>query len=268
MAASVKNDYPDQMIKTILQLGEKHSTWQVFEDFLTLSAISISNSVDSFQFEKREDEYLKIIKKYDKSEAELFPKLFAMLVMELEKNAAYPKDILGELFHKLGLHNKYKGQFFTPNYIANLMGKMSLSEQNNILENKEFITVCEPCTGSGTLVLGFANAMAENKLDFQRKMIVTATDIDIKCVYMSYIQFSLYGIPAVVVHGNSLTVEEWSHWFTPIYIMHGWQFKKEATTDNIIKMEEIEPLKKVSGDYIKQPIIPINTIQNEQLRFF
>lgn len=29
------------------------------------------------------------------------------------------------------------------------------------------------------------------------------------------IQLALYGIPAVIIHGNSLTVEEWSHWFTP-----------------------------------------------------
>jgi len=32
---------------------------------------------------------------------------------------------------------------------------------------------------------------------------------------MAYIQLSLYGNPAVIIHGNALTVEEWSHWFTP-----------------------------------------------------
>ncbi len=32
---------------------------------------------------------------------------------------------------------------------------------------------------------------------------------------MTYIQLSLYGIPAVVIHGNTLTQEAWSEWFTP-----------------------------------------------------
>ena len=42
---------------------------------------------------------------------------------------------------------------------------------------------------------------------------------------MCYIQLSLYGIPAVVVHGNSLTNEEWSSWQTPVYIIDGWRWK-------------------------------------------
>jgi len=47
------------------------------------------------------------------------------------------------------------------------------------------------------------------------KMRATVTDIDMRCVHMSYIQLSLYGIPAVAVHGDSVSLDEWSHWFTP-----------------------------------------------------
>ena len=32
-------------------------------------------------------------------------------------------------------------------------------------------------------------------------------------------------IPAVIVHGNSLTLEEWDHWHTPAHIMDGWDWK-------------------------------------------
>ena len=31
---------------------------------------------------------------------------------------------------------------------------------------------------------------------------------------MCYIQLSLLGIPAVVIHGNPLTMQEWAHWYT------------------------------------------------------
>lgn len=45
------------------------------------------------------------------------------------------------------------------------------------------------------------------------------TDIDERCVAMSYIQCSLLGIPAIITHGNALTLECWSEWETPAYIM-------------------------------------------------
>ena len=37
---------------------------------------------------------------------------------------------------------------------------------------------------------------------------------------------SIYGIPAVVIHGDSITVEEWSRWYTPAYVWGGWVFKQ------------------------------------------
>lgn len=216
-----------EMIDKIKQLGQSHSIWSVFEDFLALSAISISNAVDHLHFEEREKMYFDIIKKYNKQELDLFPSMFADLIMELQRFSEYPQDVLGEIFHDLELHNKYKGQFFTPNHISEFMGQISVQEKDKIIEKNGYITVCEPCAGSGTLILGFAKAMKEKEYNYQQQMLVTAVDIDIKCVYMTYIQLSLYGIPAIVVHGDSLTVKEWSHWYTPMFYIGNWQYKKE-----------------------------------------
>jgi hypothetical protein len=41
-------------------------------------------------------------------------------------------------------------------------------------------------------------------------------------VHMSYVQLSLLGIPGIVIHGNSLSLEEWSHWVTPAHVFGGW----------------------------------------------
>lgn len=68
-------------------------------------------------------------------------------------------------------------------------------------------------------------------------MVAYCCDIDIKCVYMAYIQLSLYGIPAVVVHGNSLTVEEWSKWYTPIYLLDGWPLREKETNFELYKLQ-------------------------------
>ncbi len=46
-------------------------------------------------------------------------------------------------------------------------------------------------------------------------------DIDILCVQMCFIQCQLYGIPAKIVHGDSLTREFWSAWCTSDWILGG-----------------------------------------------
>lgn len=76
-------------------------------------------------------------------------------------------------------------------------------------------TTIEPACGSGTLILGAIWVMQKQKFDFQHKSFFVAQDIDIRCVWMAYIQLSLYGIPAVVIHGNTMSMEEWDRWYTP-----------------------------------------------------
>ena len=91
-------------------------------------------------------------------------------------------------------------------------------------------------------------------------MLVTATDIDLKCVHMCYLQLSLLGIPAVVIHGNSLTLEEHSHWFTPAYILDGWAWKNlepsemsEVVEPEAVELEAIEP-EVVECDEVIEPV--------------
>jgi hypothetical protein len=48
---------------------------------------------------------------------------------------------------------------------------------------------------------------------------------------MAYIQLSLYGIPAMVIHGNTLTMEEWDRWYTPCALV---PFSKAQSEDGDI----------------------------------
>lgn len=237
-------DYRKEIVKIIGELGYRHSTWQVFSDFVEMSAIAISNSVDWTHKKERETRYLEIINTYEKREQILFPKLFAYLVNALEYEVAIngPSDILGGIFHELELHNKWKGQFFTPVNVCEAIGMITVGDKAQIVEEKGFLTLGEPCVGSGAMVLGFAKAMQNNKMNYCSQMVVTAQDIDLKCVHMAYIQFALYGIPAVVIHGNTLTVEEWSRWYTPIYMVDGWVWRQQCgmTTARNAEDEQIK----------------------------
>ena len=75
------------LVKLIEQAAYRHSVWQVFSDFLEMSAISISNSIDPVHREDRERRYMEIVKGYNKAEMNLFPQMLTELVKSLEQCA-------------------------------------------------------------------------------------------------------------------------------------------------------------------------------------
>ncbi len=225
-----------EIIKAIQKLTYGHTTWDIFQDWLEMSAILISNTVDWGQQKKCEERYMEIVKKYSKEEMEQFTKMLDLLIEEMTRQTEIsgPCDILGEVFHGLELHNKYHGQFFTPFHICECMGRMVLDDSlHKTIDDRGYVSLCEPCVGAGGMVIGFANAMQQEKMNYQQQLCVTACDIDLKCVHMAYLQLSLYGIPAVIIHGNSLTLEEWSRWYTPAYMIGMWPLKERRNIQNI-----------------------------------
>jgi type I restriction-modification system DNA methylase subunit len=185
-----------------------------------MAAISISNAVDLQQAEKREARYMEIIKRYQSDEVQQFPKMLGELVNGLEEE---PDDILGRVFHELELHNKYTGQFFTPYTVCQMMAKMNVDDHTKtIIDERGYLTAMEPACGSGSMVIALAQALKDEGINYQQQLHVTAVDVDAKCVHMAYLQLSLLHVPAIIVHGNSLSNEEYGHWFTPAPIMGGW----------------------------------------------
>ena len=209
----------------IQRMGSTHSTWKVFDDFLAISTISVSNAVDQESWDEREKEYLSIVSRYSKQEMESFVCMFSELVLALEDKSDRPGDVLGEVFPDLELHNHYTGQFFTPQHLSDFMGDITAIDVGRIIEKHGYCSILEPASGSGTMLLGFAQAMKQQGYNYQKQLLAQAVDVDIRCVHMTYLQLSLYGIPAVVIHGNSLTMEEWSHWKTPMYQLGGWPIR-------------------------------------------
>lgn len=261
------------MIDKLRYLGANHSIFNVFEDWLRISAISISNTVDWENQTAREKDYLETIKKYTPKEQELLADLFKELIYALEHELVRdgPTDLLARVFHGLELHNKYHGQFFTPFHICEFMGQISLdnggeagNKVGEALSEKGYISVCEPCVGSGGMVLGLANAMHSQKMNYCEKMVAYCCDIDIKCVHMAYLQLSLYGIPAVITHGNSLTLETWSTWYTPAYMLGLWPIKERAPT--IENMREV--IKEKTPVTAQKEEITLVESKNGQLSLF
>lgn len=107
----------------LLMVGNKHGIHEAFVDFLKLSAIAVSNRCDLAFYKEREQRYLDIVRKYSTVEMDHYSEMLALLCKALQAEAGTErlKDVLGEVYHELGLHNKWKGQVFTPQNICDLL---------------------------------------------------------------------------------------------------------------------------------------------------
>jgi len=227
----IKDSYQKEIINLIKKAAYSKAESEVFCDWLEMAAISISNQCDFTHRETRENRYLEIINSYEKKQQQLFPEMFALLVAGLDEkvHTTGPEDILGSIYHTMEFHNIFKAQYFTPQHIADMMAKISFGEDDPTIKENGYISVCEPTCGSGVMITSFCKVMKDAGYNYCNQLVVTAIDIDIKCVHMAYLQLSLYGIPAVVIHGNSLTLESWSRWYTPVYMLNGWIWRDSCT---------------------------------------
>ena len=212
-----------KLVKLIQQAGTRYDAWKVFSDFVDLLACAISNRVDLRSYDEREEHYMKVIGGYDKETQALFPQMAGELTLALDDgaHAGHFEDVLGQTFHDLGVENKWKGQFFTPINLSDLMAELSFDEKNG------FAKVYEPACGAGSTILGFANAhmMKHPEQPFD-DFCVFAGDIDARCVHMCYVQLSLCGIAARVEQRNALSMElVGGVWYTPMWIIGGWDWK-------------------------------------------
>ncbi len=215
-----------EIIKALRHLGHQHDVYRAFSDSMEMIALAISNRVDLAQYEAREAQYLSVAKRYTHEELSLVAQIYAYLVAAFELGIG---DYLGEIFMALELGNADRGQFFTPYPISLLMANIHINDELDArIAERGFVTVNDPAVGAGCTILAFADAMHQRGHNYQQYCHAIVTDVDIKSVHMAYIQFSLIGLPAVVVHGNSLTAQEHGHWYTPFHVLHGWTAKLRA----------------------------------------
>lgn len=112
------------------------------------------------------------------------------------------------------------------------------------------------------MILGFAKALKSHGINYQQNLFVDAVDISPTCVYMTYIQLSLYGIPAIVHCGDTLSLKMNFQMETPFFFMNYWKFRKIFTQSNEEKKEKIKesPNKIVIEKPIENQILLKETI--------
>ncbi|MBM7408748.1 N-6 DNA methylase [Methanococcus maripaludis] len=169
---------------------------RAFTDFITMVTCALANPT-------MEKEYLDVVKRYPRKKNEnigegaidIFPRMFAVLVDEMDKVSDEKTDILGDLFQGAITFGEH-GQFFTPDPVCRLMADIVAIGQQI---NEPYVNDC--ACGSGRTLLATAR--------HSPNAIFVGQDIDYRCALMTSINFALYGLNGYVIWGNTLSWKIW-----------------------------------------------------------
>ena len=244
------NIHQAEFMKIFHSLCGRYGRWEIWQDFIQLAAIEISNAVDSSHAVEREKTYMSIAGRYKPDEMLRFSQMLCEVVDGLDRNP--DQDFLGELFMALELSSEHAGQFFTPYHVCRLMAEITGTDLQARVERDGWISVNDCACGAGALLVAFANTCLRQKINYQTSVFFVAQDIDYIVGLMCYIQLSIIGCAGYVVIGDSLLHPSTSLdrrglipppgenvWYTPFYFRDVWHYRRVwAQVDLLLQPDE------------------------------
>lgn len=169
-------------------------------------------------FDENEAEYMRIVGacRHPQETMADFAKMLGAVALAM---AADPIDFVGPIFSELSA-DAGMGQFFTPHHLSYMMARMIVSDPRGILDEKPFIALHEPACGVGGMILATNAVLRENGVDVAREAHWHAVDVDYRACCGAYLQIALSDASAVVIHGNTLSLDAWSSMVTPAALFY------------------------------------------------
>lgn len=249
-----------EFVKTFNRLMTSRAAWEVWADFVSMFAVSISNAVDKSHFETRESEFEKIKSKYREEEIEIIVQLIAITIEALDSEMW--QDFLGRIYMELDLGSHWKGQFFTPYSVTQMMARMSAGRDlYETVKEKGYIGVNDCACGAGATLIAAAEIAcdeltAKHGLNWQNHIMFTAQDIDPITAKMCYIQLSLLGCAGFVKIGDSFADpmrsgdDDTNYWYTPMWFSDIWKFRRLwHSVDKLIPSKNPNPRRFTKTDF-------------------
>lgn len=251
-ARTVRDNHQKAFIKLFDGLVGRYSRWQIWQDFVVMSACSISCMVDKSHAEKREEMYRQVAGKYQDDELQAFSHMLAEVVIGMERNPN--QDFLGELYMNLELGNQQAGQFFTPYDVCRLMARVTMVDDLKAqVDRCGWVAVNDCASGAGATLLAAANECMAQGINYQTRILFVAQDVDYIVGMMCYLQLSLIGAAGYVEITNTLTnptvtVDKSALiprpgpnvWYTPMYFREEWHFRRVwAQADMLMQKMEV-----------------------------
>ena len=107
--ARVRGEAQKNIVKLLEGLSNRYSKWEVWQDFIIMSAIGIANALGGPYKEDREKQYMSRARKYSREEMEAFAQMFAEVTLELDRNP--DQDSLGICLCPWTLGTSGRGSF-------------------------------------------------------------------------------------------------------------------------------------------------------------
>lgn len=226
-----------------LQQIATRDLYDVFDDFLTICIYCLSNR-------QNKEEYSKMIKKYSPDEINLFSQAFVAMGDEADNRGYGFKDPFGDYYME-HFSQKSKGQFFTPQYLCDLMEKVTGTMESA----RNFY---DPCVGSGRTFLSIG------KKDITREKYYVGADISLICCKMCLVNMCLNSMKGEVLWMDSLDNKIWRKWLIVVDNVLKFPFIYEVKGDDnpepedAVFIEEKPKLPKIK---------PAVNIDNEKVQY-
>lgn len=227
-----------EFIDLFKSLIVSRSDWQVWSDLMAAMACAIANVLDPNEKRKadREKEYADCITRL--GDQKTAADIFAIVNAGLDRDP--DQDFLGKLYMNLGLGSHWKGQFFTPFTIGQMMADTDLSDGivQEQINRHGWASVEDPSCGAGCTLIAAASAFRKQKINYQQHVIFVGQDIDRVAAQMCFIQLSLLGCPGYIVVADTLTnpicgsvlvpheKDNQEFWYTPMWWSDIWTYRR------------------------------------------
>lgn len=198
--------------------------WRAYEAmsvFLTCAYTAIRKTTEFGETaDSLEAEYMQVVGRCQKPQKTMaiLPKMLRIVTEALEHEL---RDFIGPVFMETSASERM-GQFFTPDDVCFMMAMTQLHDAHALLETQSHIKIDEPACGAGAMILAACRYLKSIDVNFQTSCYFRLTDLDHDAFMAAYIQCSLAGIPAHVVHGNTLTLEIRTVAQTPMLMINPW----------------------------------------------
>lgn len=217
---SCRDRYEKEFIDELAKAGT--SLYKAFVDAIRAYAIALHNAViretNPEEFQRGEEEYLSIVKKYKKEQADHLVNACTVIAKALNVNR---RDFLGRMMEVVGTTQAGLGQCFTPAHMAELMAEITWKDEyKEMADRGEVLIINDPTCGGCVLPIEAAESFMRHGVP-QSQIFVKVEDIENVAFNVSYIQLTLLGYAAVVTRQNTLTEEVYEGpWYTLGYYLH------------------------------------------------
>ena len=183
---------------------------QVFEEFVDVMFCTLSAG-------KVEDKGRAMFQKDRDRKIGVFQRAMLLLGEEMEREPY--RDLLGRVYQDVAgtAGKRALSAVYTPDAICKMTAGMGMDIElvKARIRRGETVSLYEPACGAARMVLAVAELLGELRMGLR----VTCEEIDLVACKIAYVNLSMWGVPAVVYHADSLSRKCWEGWKTAALVL-------------------------------------------------